>query len=369
MEVKVVVFVENNNKVYGKILEDFDYSEYIGPRFNASFKEVLLKRRQFCLIERRYHEKVKDGQLWQCVVEREIIDRKGNRIKVVKPVELIHEHSLSFLREDRPIFSIVSGFSREVFPVEQEIRSEEYRDEFIHYIESYPILRGYCPYCNREIVRDDFAKKRQIIYQASVNEIISYWKQYLGTEYDEVVKKWYQLQGEINRINHEYDKRRSAVIARIEELKRAGMVSRRLTKREREEMYRSMYDNWMRLGGDPFEEPEISDIVYEIVDYEKHAKAQEKIQNLRCVLSELDQEEEEKIKEVKKRFYENEKVASVLERAHYLLTKRVYPCILEAISKYDPYFFEFTSLDFLPAIEAVELVFRACKKNLEIKVA
>jgi hypothetical protein len=103
--------------------------------------------------------------------------------------------------------------------------------------------------------------------------------------------------------------------------------------------------------------------VYEIVDKEKYNKAQEEIKELKKLLSEYDKLEEKQIEELKRKFYENEKVDRILEKAFYLLTQRVYPCILAKISEYDPYFFEFTSLYYLPLIEAVELVFKACEKK------
>jgi gas vesicle protein len=363
---RVLIVFDQDGRFHGRILEYFDV--YNGVYLSTDFRLIdFRKKREFCLISRcsEFLNVIRNGQIWECTVEREITDRKGNKVKIVNPIKLLHEHSLYFKRNDDeriPIFSVVSGDWYEFLPVEHETKVEEYKDEFIHYVEKYPVLRGYCPYCQQEIVRDDFARIRETIYQAPIEEIIAYWKEYLGEEFQEVKEMWWELQRQISKVKKECNKKREEIENRIEELKFAGVVMRKLTLREKEEMFNDRYRDWMKAGGDPFEEFEISDVVYEIVDKEKYNKAQEEIEKLKKILSQYDELEEKQIKELKMKFYDNEKVERVLERAHYLLTQRVYPCILAKITEYDPYFFEFTSLDYLPSIEAIELIFRACKK-------
>jgi hypothetical protein len=355
---------DEKGRLQGRILREYEFGKIDLRTFYLS-KDDLRKEREFCIITRDFdRRKICDGQLWECVVEREIIDRKGNKVKVVKPVKFLHEHSLGFRRRGEqvePYFCVVSGYWYEVLPVEQEVRTEEYKDEFIHYIETYPVLKGYCPYCGKEVIRDDFARQRQTLYQASLEEIISYWKEYLGEEYNEVVKMWRELDKKISKVKEEFEKKRDELKNKIHELENVGIVVRKLTQKEREELFYDRYRDWLKFGGDPFEEFEVPEYTYEVVDRDAREKALKEIEELEKMISLNDQLEKEKIEEIEREFYENEKVKRILEKGRYLLTHRVYPCILAKISEWDPYFFEFTSLEMMPTIDAIETVFMACK--------
>ena len=120
----------------------------------------------------------------------------------------------------------------------------------------------------------------------------------------------------------------------------------------------------MKAGGDPFDEPsEPPECIWTIVDLDAVEKAKKEIELLKVSLKEEERRLEEKVEQMYEEFENDEVVKRVKKKAIELISKRLYPAVIKEINKYDPYFFEFTSLELMDPLDAVKYVFRAYKSN------
>jgi hypothetical protein len=352
----VVIFKDENGRVSGRILNSKEFNVE-RPYFPENRKDEI-KKLEFCLIEKEKIEMVEEGQIWECEVVRTFIDKRNKEVKIVRPVRFIHTHSISAWKSG--VFYIISGFWKREENLTFETEEKEFKDEFIHYVDKYLKTIMKCPICGETDIK--IRKDREILYEAPVGDVLKFWRGYLGPEFEEVVEKRRKLEMEIYMLNNEFEKRKEKIKERISDLQYKGRVRRKLTETQKRAYIDGVWSYWERSGGDPFDEPgEAPEYVWEVVDPEAVEKAEKEIEYLKKVIESEEREHKEKIMQMR---IDNidEKVERVSLKCAELIEHRVYPCIIEKINRFDPYFFEFTRLEWMHPIEAVEYVFMACER-------
>jgi len=353
----VVILKDENKRVSGRILNSKEFNVK-RPYFPEHRKDEI-KKLEFCLIEKNKNKEVEEGQIWECEIVRTFIDKRKKEVKIMKPVRFIHTHGYSISDWKRGVFYIISGFWEKEEKLIFETEEKEFKDEFIHYVDKYLKTIMKCPICGETDVK--IRKDREILYEAPVEEVLKYWREYLGAEFEEVAKRRRKLEMEIYKLKNEFEKRKEKIKAKISDLEYKGRVKRKLTESEKRAYIDSVWSYWERSGGDPFDEPgETPEYIWVVVDPEAVEKAEKEIEYLREVIESEEREHKEKIMQIR---IDNidEKVERVSLKCAELIEHRVYPCIIEKINQFDPYFFEFTRLEWMHPIEAVEYVFMACE--------
>ena len=313
--------------------------------------------KEFCLIDRGSISSVEVGQIWECEIVREITDKKGQKVKIVRPIELHHKCEVWY-DGDRPKFTISSGdwYSVSTATPYEERRHVVDKNGLEEYIEITPILKAFCPLCKRE-VKGEFAKRYEFIRVASIHEVIKLWKSKLPPDFDEAVKEYNRLVMEEQKLKDEFEKYEVKKRNEIYELEKVGKVVVRLTEEERRKWQNGVRRSWENRGGDPFDEPgEPPEYFVKTVDQEAVKRAKQEIRNIESTLKEKEQMLRDKISEMWKEF--GKKYSHVVWACGGLIEEEMYNAIYELISKHDPYFHEMTDLRYWHPIEAVAWVFR-----------
>jgi len=355
------VVISEDGRFSGRILKEVDLS-WVYWRGDLDLRERLKKKMEFCLFEKSALSSVEDGQIWECELVREFVDKRGKKVKILKPVKLVHNHVASANDEANFRYKVVSGFWMKYVPLEVEVNPVEFKDEFIHYVVKDIKAVFRCPICGE--VKEMIRKVKEVLYEAPIDEIMKYWEDYLGSEFWEVVERKWKLEKDIDSMKREFERREEEIRSCISELEFVGRERRKLTEEEKRGYADSVWDYWMKAGGDPFDEPsEPPECIWTIVDLDAVEKAKKEIELLKVSLKEEERRLEEKVEQMYEEFENDEVVKRVKKKAIELISKRLYPAVIREINKYDPYFFEFTSLELMDPFDAVKYVFRAYKSN------
>jgi len=371
----MVIIRKENDRIYGQMIvkkenkfynwDKWDKKE-IGFGFfdflkkDVEQKNVLL---EFCIIDRKFvssvkEASVKEGQLWKVDILRTIKDKRGKDVKIVRPIELIHYHTRNCSPFEKSKFLLISLFYIEEIETSIEKRTEAANNDELYeaYFDRY-ILTAKCPYCFTEL-KEEFTCNLVVKKEPDARTALKYWTDYLGEGWNKFIEEFYETRKKERELYYQTEEKKQKIRNKIAELEKVGITLIPLSEKEREN-YDSVNRDWFDFsffGGEPEDNPPPKYYI-SITDPEKRRKAKEKIEELENLRNTIEENYYKEIMELWKDFIRRNK--EMYEKCKFLISNKVYPVVIEAINSYDPYFFEFTSLENMDPVEATMFCLRA----------